>query len=490
MLLCSLFSSAAFAQAMPDRFSASGYFRLAARPDFQGGNGKLGFSDLYGRLLNEGPYAMLELKLDVLQAPPDSTDVWASVHARVEGGSVGSTDSGNGSLANFRLSQLYVRAGNLLFEHVTWQVGTLYYYFGDLGLYDLRPANIFDDTIGISARYSGKNVDVMIGLGDSGFAIRGLNYSPMATIGGMVRAHFSKYFEIGGGGQVAYEPSIPGDRYSPYQTPGATYEQYLRHEVVLDFLQANPGEQDFFPKPVAASQPTMPWRLVGYLGFGNLGPLRWNNFFISYRRLPTDQFYTETQMGTDFNIYVADFTRDRYQLQLGNEMQLKLIPNRLDVVWGVLYGNDTDLADTLSASERNRIYYSTVVRFQLYLTKTLHFLFETSLAQEKSKNGNLWREHVDSVFQSTDGVSDTRGLQYGDLATRNTVQLKGGFVLNPTGFGVYARPSLRLLYGAQYSNQQVAFGSGFSDSLSQFNQFPGSEMHWHHLISLEAEGWF
>src|SRR5581483_9723790 len=112
--LSCLFATAAFAQATPDRFSASGYFRLAARPDWQGGNGRLGFSDLYGRLMNEGPYAMLELKLDVLQAPPDSTDVWASVHARIEGGSVGQTDAGNGSLANFRLSQLYVRAGNLL----------------------------------------------------------------------------------------------------------------------------------------------------------------------------------------------------------------------------------------------------------------------------------------------------------------------------------------------------------------------------------------
>jgi hypothetical protein len=63
-------------------------------------------------------------------------------------------------------------------------------------------------------------------------------------------------------------------------------------------------------------------------------------------------------------------------------------------------------------------------------------------------------------------------------------------VFNPTGYGIYARPSLRLLYGAQYSTQQAAFGNGFSDSLAAFNQFPGSEIHWHHLISLEAEGWF
>jgi hypothetical protein len=171
-------------------------------------------------------------------------------------------------------------------------------------------------------------------------------------------------------------------------------------------------------------------------------------------------------------------------------MQLRLIPDRLDASWGVLYGDDTDKQNTIQASEANRTYMSTVLRLQLYLTRTLHVLVESSLAQEKSKNGNLWREHFDSIFQSTNGISDSRGLEFGDTAVRNTWQIKGGLVLNPTGFGIYARPSLRLLYGAQYSNMQAAFGSGFSDSLAAFNQFPGAERHWHHLVSLEAEAWF
>jgi hypothetical protein len=424
-LLTLLLASAAFAQAQPDRVSASGYFRMSARPDWQGGNGRLGFSDLYGRLMNEGSYAALEMKLDVLQAPPDSSDVWASVHARIEGGSVQNGDAGNGNLINFRMSQLYVRAGNLLLDNVTWQVGTLWYYYGDLGLYDLRNAQIFEDTIGVSAKFSSRYLDVLVGAGDSGFATYGLNYTPMMTFGGMVRARLGDHLELGGGGQVAYQPTVTGDRFSPHQTPGVQYADYLRHEVVLDYLQQNPGQEDLFPKPVPGSQTALPYRIIGYLGFGKLGPLRWNNLFFSYRRLAPDQSYTETELsnGRQFNIYVADLTRDRTQLQLGNEMQLRIIPDRLDAVWSILYGNNTDTADTISASERNLEYYSTVLRVQLYITRTVHILLEGSLAQEKSKNGNLYRDHVDSAFQSTDGVSDTRGLQYGDSAVRNTMQL-------------------------------------------------------------------
>ena len=37
-----------------------GYMRVMTRPDFQGGNGRLGYWNLYGRLLNEGPWMSLD----------------------------------------------------------------------------------------------------------------------------------------------------------------------------------------------------------------------------------------------------------------------------------------------------------------------------------------------------------------------------------------------------------------------------------------------
>ncbi|MBL9038461.1 MAG: hypothetical protein JNG84_08115, partial [Archangium sp.] len=90
-----LAASVSFAQAPDSRFSAGGYFRIMARPDFQGGDGRLGYWNLYGRLMHEGPYAALEMKLDLLQAPPGTQEIWASLHARVEGGSVYSADAAN-----------------------------------------------------------------------------------------------------------------------------------------------------------------------------------------------------------------------------------------------------------------------------------------------------------------------------------------------------------------------------------------------------------
>jgi hypothetical protein len=487
-----LVAGLAFAQAPDSRFSAGGYFRIMARPDFQGGNGRLGYWNLNGRLMNEGPYAALEMKLDLLQAPPGTTDIWASLHARIEGGSVTTADMGNGNLINFRLSQLYARAGNIFAPNIIWQLGTQQYFFGDLGLYDLRPAQLFEDTVGLSARYVSKRFDALLAVGDSGFFQRGLQYVPLLTAGGAVRVRIGDNVELGGGGQVAVEPFIAGNRNSSYVTPGVGYEDYARREVLRRFVENNPiAGVEQFPLPQASGQTSVSWRAVGYLGFGKLGPIRWNNFFVRYQRLHPQNFYTDSFQGQSVQVYIADLTRDRYALQLGNEMQLKIIPDRLDAVWSVLYGQDRDLANSIVASEANRTYLSTVLRLQLYFTRTVHWLLENSLSQEESLNGNLFRTNFDSIFQNTGGVSDTRGLEFGDARVRRNWQLKTGIVLNPTGFGIYARPSIRLLYGFQLSSQHAAFGNAFVERLDQFDAFkPTGTIGWHHLVSLESEGWF
>src|SRR5438309_5525479 len=69
ILLLALLASPAVAHAEADqsRFGAAGYFRVATRPDFQGGDNRLGYWNLYGRLMNEGPWAALEMKLDLLK---------------------------------------------------------------------------------------------------------------------------------------------------------------------------------------------------------------------------------------------------------------------------------------------------------------------------------------------------------------------------------------------------------------------------------------
>lgn len=489
LLLFALVSSVSFADAPKDRFSGGGYFRIMTRPDLQGGDGRLGFWNLYGRLLNEGPYAALELRLDVLQNAPGRNDVWAAVHGKIEGGSVSTADMLNGNLGQYRVSQLYVRSGNLLLKNVTWQLGTLDSYFGDLGLYDVKPAQVFFDTVGLSGRYDYGRLELLLGVGDSGFFNKGLNYNTMLTGGGTVRVRvLPGHFEVGTGGQYAFEPTVEGNRRAPYQTPGVRYEDFYRREIAQRFVEANPTVEQLFPNPVAAQAAS--WKVIGYVGFGGWGPLLWNNFFVNYLKRHPEGPYSESFNGRTFNIHVTEFTDERYQINAGNEMQLRIIPDRLDVNWGVLYGHHFDRDNQIGADENNRQFYSTVVRAQVYLTSTVHLLFENALAREISLNGNLFRLSRSSVFKSSDGISDARGLAFGDSTTRDTWQIKGGIVLNPAGRGIYTRPSLRLLYGGQWSNTHAAFGSGFVEDLSQYNVFQGPERHWHHLISLEAEGWF
>lgn len=476
----------AHAEAPRSRFSAGGYLRVMTRPDLQGGEGKLGLWNLYGRLLNEGPYAALELRLDVLPESAGDTP-WTSLHAKIEGGSVQGASRDNGTLASFRLSQLYAQAGNIGLSDVTWRIGSLDYYFGELGLYDLRPAELFFETIGLSARYRSGMIDVLGGVGDSGFVLRGERYDAVITLGLAVRLRLGERFELGIGGQLMYEPEVRGNRFAPHETPGIDYEDFVREEIVERYDQANPGRLDDFPSPEPTS--ALGYKGVFYLGFG-VGPLRWNNLFAKIERRLPDQFVTESYQDRDFTIHVAGITDERTSIQIGNEAQLELVPGVLDLVWGLLYGQDSDADNSITPSDFARSYLSTVLRFQTYASAELHFLLETSFAHEVSDNGNAYRSAGDSVFRSTDGLSDLRGLEFGDSETRDTWQLKVGPVLSPLGLGVYTRPSFRVLYGLQWSSQINAFGNSFVESLDQFNQYGAPNQRWHHLIALEVEAWF
>jgi hypothetical protein len=272
------------------------------------------------------------------------------------------------------------------------------------------------------------------------------------------------------------------------------------HEVLTQYMVAHPEDKDLsqFAKPVAGEASTS-WKLVGYLGFGGFGPVLWNNFFVSFQKVHPDQFYTETVpltvgstvVNKSIDIFVQQLTDQRYRLDLGNEMRLQLVPGFLDVAWGVLAGNYWNDDNKLAPGDDNRTFWSTVLRAQAYVTETVHFLAETSYAQEHSTNGNLYRNEYDSIFQSTRGEVDAHGLEFGDSATRITWQGKIGPVFSPLGTGIYTRPAIRLLYGVQYSSQNDAFGSSFATSLADFNSFrETASRHWHHVVALETEAWF
>lgn len=465
-----------------------GYFRVMARPDLQGGNGRLGYWNLYGRLMNEGPYGMLDFRYDVLDREPGSEAPWTSVHARIEGGSIANADPTNGSLAAFRLSQVYVKTGNVLLRDVTWQVGTLEYFFGDLGLYDMRPATVFGRTVGISALLDTKPVELLVGFGDSGWSYRGLAYDAIPTGGGTVKLK-SRHLEAGVGGEYRFEGHVAGNVNAPYQTPDITYEDWVRGEVAESFLQEFGEDQAaFFPAPEPRTSRS--YKGIAYLGVGGAGPLVWNNLFASYERLHPDTSTTEDLLGEELVLYVHDFTDERTVATVGDEVQLRLVPKRLDAVLAGIWADQRDRDNDLQPSDFDRTWASGVVRLQAYASETVHVLVESSYAREWSRNGNTFREHRDSIFANTDGRPDRRGLETGDSDARRTWQGKGGIVLNPLGPGIYVRPSLRLLYGVQYSNQNNAFGNAFVETVDQFDDFGNVEQHWHHLGAIEAEVWF
>jgi hypothetical protein len=464
-----------------------GYLRVMTRPDFEGGDGRLGYWNLYGRLLNEGPYAALELRQDVLAPQPGSDEPWTDLHAKIEGGTVQNADANNGSLAYLRLSQLYVQAGNVGLTDVTWRLGTLESTFGDLGLYDMRPAQVLFDTVGASGRWQTDRVDVIVGVGDAGYNIRGAEYTTILTGGATARVSIGKHLELGGGGQYWVEPEVVGNRNAPYVTPDVSYEDFVRGEVVERYADANPDLSTFpDPEPTSASS----WKAVAYLGFGDLGPLKWNNLFANYLLRHPDNSVDETYAGETYTLYVTELTDERTQLNVGNEMQLTLVPERLDVAWGVLYGKYEDADNDVAPSDDDRTFMSTVLRAQVYLTPGVHLLAEGSVAREISHNGNAYRNHMDSIFENTGGSPDAEGLEYGDSDQRDTVQAKAGVVLNPLGPGIYTRPSLRLLYGLQHSTQNNAYGNSFVDTLDEYDDFGNVERHLHHVVALEAEAWF
>lgn len=467
--------------------SVGGYFRIMARPDFQGGNGRLGFWNLYGRLLNEAPWAAVELRMHLLPHEPGTKEPWTNLVMRIEGGSVRNAQSSS-SLGEFQFSQLYAEAGNVLLEDVTWRLGTLQYWYGDLGLYDMRPAELFFQTVGLSMKLDKGPVEVMLGVGDSGFAIRGFQYAAVLSGGGAFRLRAPKHFEFGFGGQVNWEPKVQGNRNAPHDTPNLDYEDWVRGEIVQNYLADQPGQEDFFPKPQPRAN--LSWKGIGYLGFGDLGPIRWNSLFANIQLVHPDQRTVETFDGRDYDLYVAGLTDQRFQFNLGNELQMSIVPNRFDLSWAVLYGNYWDGDNDIAPSDHDREFVSTVLRMQVYLTPTLHILVESSVAREISRNGNAYRNASDSIFENTEGLPDSRGLEFGDSDTRVTWQGKGGLVLNPLGQGIYVRPSLRLLYGAQYSTMNNAFGNSFVTTPSQFAQFDTVDRHWHHMIAVEAEAWF
>jgi hypothetical protein len=467
-----------------------GYVRVMARPSLQGGDGRLGHWNLYGRLMNEGPYAMLDLDMDVLEPAPGSGSPWSRVHARLEGGSIGSADPLDGSLQAFRLSQLHVQAGEVLLPDVNWQVGTIEHTLGDLGLYDVRLAQVFHETVGLSGRFERGPVDLVLGVGDSGAGLLGERYSPIMTGGGSLRLALGSRVQLGLGGEKMVQPAVQGNTHSVYASPSVDYEDWVRGEVVESFRAEHPIAADRFPDPELMGADAHAAFVYLGAGAGSGHFFEWMSTYLRYEKHLPEGPTEETYSGETQQIYTARLTDERRSLTAGTELKLNLIEGRLESVTGGLAGLRTDADNQIQPSDHDQRFYSVVSRLQAAATQTAGVLLESSWAVESSTNGARYRTHSDSIFSSTDGLADARGLERGDADVRKTWQGKGGVVLTPLGPGVWSRPTLRMLYGAQWSSENNAFANHSVESVDQYNEFGNVDQHWHHLVSLEAEAWF
>jgi maltoporin len=501
---------------VPDRLNFSGYFRIAGRYDGENDN-RLGWWTAYGRLLNETSWLTMQLDNHLI-VPQKADDERTTLVLRIEGGSLRNADGGFGRLDNYRVTQIYLETENVAIDNFVTTTGTIWYNMGYIGIYDLYVSQIFWETVGMRAgqRWNGR-LEYQIGVGDSGYNIYNMRqttepnyvntgYNPVPTAGAVVRANladlkpfkaafpFTNYFWVGMGAQFHVETENPGSPNAPHTTPNISYEDYLRGEVLKNYLKENPDRLDDFPN--AESTSAFYYKATGWVGFNlkrKLGPVRlnWNDLSISVVRKRPDMAVREAWEGQERNIYVSSLTDERYEIYIVDEMQWSLIHNLLDMNIGLLYSSSWDDDNKISPGDNNRQVFSVVIRPQYYFTKHLHALLEVSLAREVSSNGNMFREHHDSIEESRDGLSYYRGLEWGDADTKDTFQIKFGPVFNPNGRGIYNRPSIRLLFGAQYSNVHAAFGNSRVQSLEQRNNFNfRKDVHWHYIVSLEAEHWW
>lgn len=414
-----------------------GYFRLMARPDLVGGDGRLGTSAFYGRLLNEGPWSLLDVRQPLVVGGEGAP--WGDLRFRIEGGGVAGGEPLNGALLGFRLSQLHIHAGGLGAADVEWRVGTLETTFGDLWLYDARPTQLLVDVLGASAAWTHGATELVIGAGDAGFSLRGPRYHTVASGGAAARIDVGEHGNLGLGAQVWFEPGS-ADPDALRDTPGLDAAAW--YGDLAAWARAHPDARA--GQPVAGYA----WKVAAHLGVEDLGALRAARLqVVGQRRLP-DAPAAAAVDGEEVLLGAASATDARYELLVGAEAELAF--GAAEVAWAALLDHRADLDDRTGRGPGGRSGISTVIRGQFPLARAVGLLVESSVARETAPGA----------------------------ATKRTWQGKAGLVLVPAGPGLASRPALRLLYGAQHATVP--------------DSWPGTPTgsRWHQLVSAEAEAWF
>ena len=258
------------------------------------------------------------------------------------------------------------------------------------------------------------------------------------------------HVELGGGGQVAVEPFIAGNRNSSYVTPDVNYEDFARKEVLRRFVERTQLGVEQFPRPVPSAQTNVSWRAVGYLGFGKLGPLKWNNFFARYQRLHPQNSYTDAGKASGAGLHRRPHPRSlRAAAGQRDGDRAHPRPPRRGVVDALRAGPRSREHDRRQRGEPP-LHVHGAPAAALLLPHRALAAGERDVARSARSTATSSAPPSTRSSRTPRARPTRRGLEFGDSNVRNTWQLKTGIVLNPTGFGIYARPSIRLLYGFQH----------------------------------------
>ena len=248
----------------------------------------------------------------------------------------------------------------------------------------MRPAQIFFETVGVSARYQKPRYELLLGFGDSGYGLKGTNYNTIPNSWGYRTCASNRWIGSGSWWSVSLGKRCGRKPSRTILHPGLEYEDYIRQEFAQNFLLKIQPKRINFPMPELRDAQS--FTAIGYLGFGGFGPIIWNNFYARYEQLhplgPTTEFFPR---GNLQHLSQPISPTNAQRLHLETSYSCVSFPTS-----STLHGlHSTATAKMVTTTywhqKADRTVMSTVLRGQVYMTDHLHLLVEGSAAQENPK---------------------------------------------------------------------------------------------------------
>ena len=226
------------------------------------------------------------------------------------------------------------------------------------------------------------------------------------------------------------------------------------------------------------------YALIGELGFKLGSAIKWWQTFARIERLHPESRQQETHEGRTYTLYLHDLTDERDRTTLGPELQLAVVPKRLDLWLGAIGMWTSDADNTVAPSDYDMTGqppsssgHNTTSTASGTCSPRARFRQRTQCPRER------YRATPRSIEANTGGQSDLRGLSMGTSPRARPSKSKPGYCSHPKAQACSPAPSSGF-FTAQISNQNNALGNQFEQRESNENTFAPVERHLHHLVAL------